>query len=671
MIFYFDGPYSKIDNPFIEYDSINKLPSQYTFNLLTKDKKDNKKGKKVKNNKSQINSNVNNIQRELINLLSSDLELNKGNEQIQRVSNPEMNEAEIIINNNNSNLNENTNSNISLMNDTRYMNNSLNKYKINNNSNNINSQTYLKNPRNNKSKNENIGYNIDSNIENSINNPMNFHLKNQVSNDFNNVYFNNMNICPFIINNPANNINKFNINYLNINNFNQSVNINDNFINNNKYYYNNYFYDFSQNNSEKNNQYFLNNYKIKNQQINIICENNNEGNINNNVNKYNKFQNITNRYNINYTKNMNYINSSNFTNNINNNTNNDTDNILINKYSNMTFFELSNKLDIIAKRQIGCRFFENLITTHENSYELINEIFFIKLNWEKLLDLSNDAFGNYFIQAIIPELDSNNLVSFTNMVNNNLLKLCLNPHGTRVVQQLIDNIKDNKYNLLIYFKKYLSIIMDKLINNLNGSFVLIHYVKEIKENDLIYNFINRNIVEICTRTYSCSALQKLIDLGTNKQKYKLINNIINNINKLIGNQCGLYIIQFVMNKKDYQINDIILQRIIYNITKYSKQKYSSNVIEKCLETCSPNAVNKIIDILKNDIIIRDLVKDIFGNYVIQKLLIVCPDDRIRSHILGIIASEFNSLIQLPFGNKLIKKLSMAYPELKVYYNLIK
>ena len=53
------------------------------------------------------------------------------------------------------------------------------------------------------------------------------------------------------------------------------------------------------------------------------------------------------------------------------------------------------------------------------------------------------------------------------------------------------------------------------------------------------------------------------------------------------------------------------------------------------------------------------------------MLIVCPDDRIRSHILGIIASEFNSLIQLPFGNKLIKKLSMAYPELKVYYNLIK
>jgi len=256
------------------------------------------------------------------------------------------------------------------------------------------------------------------------------------------------------------------------------------------------------------------------------------------------------------------------------------------------------------------------------------------------------------------------------MVNNNLLKLCLNPHGTRVVQILINNIKDNKCNLLILFSKYLSKIMDKLIKDLNGSFVLIHYAEEVKDNDIIYNFLNKNIVEICLRTYSCSALQKLIDLGTNRQKYKLINNIINNINKLIGSQCGLYVIQFVMKKKDYQINDIILQKIIYNLIKYSKQKYSSNVVEACLETCSPNPVNKLIEILKNDLIVRDLIKDIFGNYVIQKLLIVCPDDKIRFHILGIIASEFNELTKLSFGNKLIKKLSMTYPEIKLNYDWI-
>ena len=383
--------------------------------------------------------------------------------------------------------------------------------------------------------------------------------------------------------------------------------------------------------------------------------------------------NYNNINNINYINNLNYINQFNDysqLNNINNiystkNFSNATsNNTKDNKYSNMSFSEITNKLDIIARKQPGCRFLENLIKTNENSFEIINNIFYPKLYWIKLYELCNDLFGNYFIQTIIPKLNTNNLISFGNVINNNLLKLCLNPHGTRVVQVYIDNIKDNKYNLLFAFTNYLVKIMDKLINDLNGSFVLMHYAKEIKDNDIIYNFLNNNIIEICTKPYSCSAFQKFIDLGTNMQKLILINNIINNIHFLIGNQCGLYVLQFIMDKKNYLINDKILNTFINNIIQLAKQKYSSNVIEKCLETCSPQMINKLIEILNNEAIIRDLIKNMFGNYVIQKLLIVCPDEKIRNHILTILASEFNSLKNLPFGHKLIKKLIMTYPEIK-------
>ena len=52
--------------------------------------------------------------------------------------------------------------------------------------------------------------------------------------------------------------------------------------------------------------------------------------------------------------------------------------------------------------------------------------------------------------------------------------------------------------------------MDKLINDLNGSFVLIHNTKEIKNNEIIYNFLNNNIVEICTKSYSCQLYKNLL-----------------------------------------------------------------------------------------------------------------------------------------------------------------
>ena len=174
------------------------------------------------------------------------------------------------------------------------------------------------------------------------------------------------------------------------------------------------------------------------------------------------------------------------------------------------------------------------------------------------------------------------------------------------------------------------------------------------------------MIEIATNSYSCSALQKLIDIGTNKQKQKLLINIINNTDKLVGNQCGLYVLQFIMNKNNYYINDTILDKIFNKIIFLSKRKYSSNVIEKCLETCSPERVNQLINIFKNETIIRDLIKDIFGNYVIQKLLIVCTNDEIKEQILEYIAQEFSTLQNLSFGQKLINKLIVSYPQIKKY-----
>jgi hypothetical protein len=371
---------------------------------------------------------------------------------------------------------------------------------------------------------------------------------------------------------------------------------------------------------------------------------------------------MNNNNNMNYFPNNNNYNQKKFLNKIKNNS-------YESKYINMSLQEITSKLDLIAKKKHGCKFLEHYLKSSENSSEIINKVFFPKLYWIKLYELSNDLFGNYFIQELIPEFDSNNLISFTNMIINNLLNLCLNPHGTRVVQILINTIKDNKFGLLLLFKNALSKIMDKLINNLNGSFVLMHFAIQIMDNEMIYDFLNDNIVEIATNSYSCSALQKLIDIGTNQQRQKLLINIINNINNLVGNQCGLYVIQFIMSKNNYYINDAVLGQIYNKIIFLSKRKYSSNVVEKCLEACSPEVVNKLINIFNNEAIIRDLIKDIFGNYVIQKLLVVCTNEEIRNQILGYIALEFPNLKEISFGPKLMNKIIMAYPQIRNYkYN---
>ena len=637
MIIYFDGPNTNFVNSIIEYDLIKKLSPECILNLLTSDKKNNFEEKlKQYDNSHNKKTNVNHIQRELINLLSYDfdpflvgLDKIENEEEDEKEGKEEEKENKLANNSNNqaqiTNYNDNTNSSI---NDMRFINNPFNNG-INNSFHNINNQINVNTNSSNKmnlndnlgeSMGDNIIYNVGNNINNMYNNPINYNVNNNISSKFLNPYF------------------YFTDNFNPINIFKDNSNISSqNMLNNN----------FKNSN-------IVNDYDNINNVNDII------------VNNFQNMYNVNNMNAVNHLNNINYFN--NLINNINiNNANNKkikSKNVKESKYSNMSLMEIINKLDAMAKKQQGCRFLENLIKTNENSHEIINNIFYPKLYWTKLLQLCIDLFGNYFVQTMIPKLNYQNLVSFTNLVNENLLKLSLNAYGTRVVQALIENIKDNKYNLLTTFTSFLSKIMNKLINDLNGSFVLMHYAEEIKDNEIIYNFLNNNILDICRKTYSCSALQKFIDLGSNIQKIKLITNIVNNTNYIIGSQCGLYVFQFIMNKRIYQINDIILHKIINNVIKFSKQKYSSNVIEKCLETCSPESVNKLIEIFNNDMVIRDLIKDIFGNYVIQKLLIVCTDDKIKSHILTIIASEYNSLNNLSFGPKLIKKLTINYPEIK-------
>ena len=622
MIIYPDGPSINFVNSILEKDIIEKIPSDYSLNLLTSDE-DNLENDKNKIKSNNKNVNVNNIQRELINLLDYENESSSIQEKNEKEYN---NFYEKELNNQKyySNINENETDDLINGNKEKGIefNNQINeKLNVFNNQQNIYNST--------KNNQKNGGLNDINNNEKSMNEKENLerNVNQHIYNNFNIPYIN------FIYNIGTNGINN---NYMNSNIKNSDINSPIN-INN----HNNRIINIDSNNFD------INKFgKDTSTYINKDIASFNNKNINNNNN-------------MSYLGNNNNYNQKKFLNKLKNNS-------YENKYINMSLPEITTKLDLIAKKKHGCKFLEHYLKTSENSSYIINKVFYPKLYWIKIYELSNDLFGNYFIQELIPELDNNNLISFTNIVVNNLLNLCLNPHGTRVVQILINTIKDNKCGLLLLIKNSLSKIMDKLINNLNGSFVLMHYAKQIKDNEMIYDFLNDNLVDIATNSYSCSALQKLIDIGTNQQRQKLIINIINNTNNLVGNQCGLYVLQFIMSKNNYYINDAVLGKIFNKIIFLSKRKYSSNVVEKCLETCSPEIINKLINIFNNETIIRDLIKDIFGNYVIQKLLIVCNNEQIRNQILGYIALEFKNLKEISFGPKLMNKMIIAYPQIRKY-----
>ena len=99
----------------------------------------------------------------------------------------------------------------------------------------------------------------------------------------------------------------------------------------------------------------------------------------------------------------------------------------------------------------------------------------------------------------------------------------------------------------------------------------------------------------------------------------------------------------------------------------SVHKFASNVIEKALSYGTIEQRSEIIkEIISKDDLVHDsllsMVKDKFGNYVVQKALLVTKGE-LYMKMLTIISKGINELKQTAFGNKLIVKLINTHKEL--------
>jgi len=150
----------------------------------------------------------------------------------------------------------------------------------------------------------------------------------------------------------------------------------------------------------------------------------------------------------------------------------------------------------------------------------------------------------------------------------------------------------------------------------------------------------------------------------------------------------------VLKLEDEERNEKIFKQIAKDFIRLSQLKFSSNVIEVCLEskysgrnTSKEAHIDKIFkgtfpdddyQIVRElgfntkkskslkarvDFIVQKLVYNQFGNYVLQRALNVISDDNLRKEILYTIRSLQPSLMQLKHGQKVLQKLQKTYPQI--------
>ncbi len=326
-----------------------------------------------------------------------------------------------------------------------------------------------------------------------------------------------------------------------------------------------------------------------------------------------------------------YLNN-NLNNNIFNNTINDKNNIIKRNSctfqqpwkNNQDYYSIFNKL----QDQVGCRQLQEKLEEKKNDINFIQQ--FYKCIETNLTDVINHQFGNYVAQKLFDILLSKKnkkmITNFFSQIKHDLIVISLHIYGTRVFQKILEKLEgkyleieteelDNIFKMLIE-----NHILD-LCSDINGNHVFQKIVKiyPLEKNNFIFDKISENVTPISKLKQGVSIFENCFSISTKNQKDKVVNSIIKEIINLINDEYGNYTIQLIVSFHNEEYNKIIFDYFKKNIVSLSNKKFSSNVIDRAIIKDCKDSINLIEYMVKNKLV-KDLIIDHYGNYVVQKAL---------------------------------------------------
>ena len=386
--------------------------------------------------------------------------------------------------------------------------------------------------------------------------------------------------------------------------------------------------------------------------------------------RYNKFQ-----QNMNYMNNINNINNINFSelssrtsvqslkknnyNYYNSNINFCNNNNIHIKMKDEANKSITENIRLMLKDQKGSKYFQKKI--EEKSPEFLAKLYEKIKN--HLFEIMTDQYGNYVIQKFLEYCDKKLISDMFSKLSNTLYEISINNYGTRPIQKMIENLSSNMslqdINIILSMTK--GNVLD-LIKDINGNRVIQSIIQNIKNKELLsplYKELNDNINEILKTKSGCCVFSKVILNITENDLNLIVDNIIPNFTNLINDEFGNISLKRIIKLNNENYNNKFFSCIKDNITQLSCQKFSSNVIEACIDNNTSLKKKTIDKLIENDSIISKLILDQFGNYIVQKAL-QNAEQKEFDIIIDIIKNNGKKLKQSQHGKVVYEKLMKSY-----------
>ncbi|XP_038724983.1 pumilio homolog 12-like isoform X2 [Tripterygium wilfordii] len=321
----------------------------------------------------------------------------------------------------------------------------------------------------------------------------------------------------------------------------------------------------------------------------------------------------------------------------------------IQKYNSVE--EMSCRIYHMAKDQSGCRFLQKKFS--EGTPEDVGKIFLEIV--EHIVELMTDPFGNYLVQKLLEVCGEDQHMKILQAITRkagDLIRISCDMHGTRAVQKVIETLTTPEQFSMIVSSLKPGIVT--LMKNMNGNHVAHRCLQYLmpKYSEFLFEAATTNCVELATDRHGCCVLQKCLTYSDGEQRRQLVSEIASNALILCQDPFGNYVVQFVFELRFPWATEDILNQLDGNYGDLSMQKYSSNVVEKCLKYASEEHRDRIIRELINTAHLDQVMQDAYGNYVIQAALRLSKG-ALHSALVDTIRPHVPVLRTSPYGKKVL------------------
>mmetsp|Transcript_59544 Transcript_59544/g.70956 ORF Transcript_59544/g.70956 Transcript_59544/m.70956 type:complete len:1038 (+) Transcript_59544:183-3296(+) len=300
----------------------------------------------------------------------------------------------------------------------------------------------------------------------------------------------------------------------------------------------------------------------------------------------------------------------------------------------------------LSRDQVGCRLLQQSLD--EDDSHAATAILHEGLPF--IAETMTDPFGNYLFQKILEKITAEERLLLIRTVSPRLVNAALNLHGTRSVQKVVEmTIADDatprqKDAAAEAVTKSLTPAAARLCIDSHGNHVIQRILLRLphKHSKFVFDAVANSVGDVARHRHGCCVIQRCLDSPSSLARSNLVRRIVEKALDLMQDAYGNYVVQYVLDVCGDEEAAAVCESVIGKVGLLAIQKFSSNVMEKCLERSSDWVQDDYLRELSMPDKIRELMTDPFGNYVVQRALSVATHaqavrlvEAMRPHLTGI------------------------------------